>query len=110
MNKKEKIEFIFKELSKRYAGSTTELIYHTPFQLLVAVIMSAQTTDKQVNKVTSHFFSKIHTPSDLLKISLEKWEQMIKGVNYYKTKAKNIYKLANILSQNTISIKPSSKK
>ena len=58
MNKKN-IHFVFEELSKRYAGSTTELIYDTPFQLLVAVIMSAQTTDKQVNKVTAKFFDTI---------------------------------------------------
>jgi endonuclease III len=58
MNKKN-IHFVFEELTKRYAGSTTELIYDTPFQLLTAVIMSAQTTDKQVNKVTSKFFDTI---------------------------------------------------
>jgi endonuclease-3 len=59
MMKKSDTYFVFEELSKRYAGSTTELIYHTPFQLLVSVIMSAQTTDKQVNKVTSKFYGKI---------------------------------------------------
>ena len=57
--KKSDIHFVFEELSKRYAGSTTELIYDTPFQLLVSVIMSAQTTDKQVNKVTAKFFDTI---------------------------------------------------
>lgn len=100
MKQSEKNYIIFSELSKRYAGSTTELIYHTPFQLLVAVIMSAQTTDKQVNKVTAHFFETIREPHDLLEIPFETWENMIKWVNYYRNKAKNIYKLAQVLLDN----------
>ena len=95
--KKSDIHFVFEELSKRYAGSTTELIYDTPFQLLVSVIMSAQTTDKQVNKVTAKFFDTIKWPKDILKLKPEKWESMIQWVNYYKTKAKNIYKMAEML-------------
>lgn len=95
--KKSDIHFVFEELTKRYAGSTTELIYDTPFQLLVSVIMSAQTTDKQVNKVTAKFFDTIKWPKDILKLKPEKWESMIAGVNYYKNKAKNIYKMAGIL-------------
>ena len=75
--KKSDIYFVFQALTKKYHGATTELIYHTPFQLLVAVIMSAQTTDKQVNKVTAHFFDTIKAPIDLLKIPYEKWESMI---------------------------------
>jgi endonuclease III len=74
---KANIYFVFEELTKRYAASTTELVYSTPFQLLVAVIMSAQTTDKQVNKVTAKFFPSIKSPSDLLKLTPEKWESMI---------------------------------
>jgi endonuclease III len=97
MMKKSDIHFVFEELTKRYAGSTTELIYDTPFQLLVSVIMSAQTTDKQVNKVTAFFFDTIKWPKDILKLKPEKWESMIAWVNYYKNKAKNIYKMAGIL-------------
>lgn len=100
--KKSDIHFVFEELHKRYAGATTELVYDTPFQLLVAVIMSAQTTDKQVNKVTAHFFDAIQHPKDILAISPEKWESMIQWVNYYKNKAKNIYKLSEILCANII--------
>jgi endonuclease-3 len=97
--KKSDIHFVFEELTERYAGSTTELVYKTPFHLLVAVIMSAQTTDKQVNKVTGKFFATVKSPSDLLRLPPEKWESMIQGVNYYKNKAKNIYKLAGILDR-----------
>lgn len=97
MNKKEKIAYIFGTLAKKYHGATTELVYSTPFQLIVAVVMSAQTTDKQVNNVTAHFFDIIKTPKDLLKIPFEKWEKMIAWVNYYKNKARNIYKMAGEL-------------
>ncbi len=103
--KKEDIYIVFKELTRRYAWATTELVYKTPFQLLVAVIMSAQTTDKQVNKVTSAFFDTIQWPKDILKISPEKRETMIQWVNYYRNKAKNIYTLARILTDNAKSIK-----
>lgn len=99
--KKSDIYFVFEELTKRYAGATTELIYQTPFQLLVSVIMSAQTTDKQVNKVTAHFFDTIKSPKDILKLSPEKWESMIQWVNYYKNKAKNIYTLSGILVEDS---------
>lgn len=103
--KKEDIYRVFKELTKRYAWATTELVYKTPFQLLVAVIMSAQTTDKQVNKVTSAFFDSIQWPKDILKISPEKRESMIQWVNYYRNKAKNIYTLAGMLIDNAKSKK-----
>lgn len=95
--KKENIHFVFEELTRRYAGSTTELVYETPFQLLTAVIMSAQTTDKQVNKVTAKFFDSIQWPKDILNLKLEEWESIIQWVNYYKNKAKNIYKMASML-------------
>lgn len=54
------------EMYKMFPDNQTELIYHTPFQLLVAVILSAQTTDKQVNKVTKILFESIKTPDDLI--------------------------------------------
>lgn len=98
--KKDDIYFVFQELTKRYAWSTTELVYETPFQLLVSVIMSAQTTDKQVNKVTANFYDRVKRPEDILAITPEQWEEMIKWVNYYRNKAKNIYKLAGILASN----------
>lgn len=98
MKRSEKIDFIFQVLEENYADATTELVYTTDFQLLVAVILSAQTTDKQVNKVTAKFFDTIKTPSDLLKLTLEEREKMISWVNYYKNKAKNIYATAKILA------------
>ena len=99
MNRAEKINFIFQILGKQYKNATTELVYTTDFQLLVAVILSAQTTDKQVNKITAQFFNTIQTPDDLLRIKPQQREKMVSWVNYYKTKAKNIYATANILAQ-----------
>ena len=77
MNRAEKIDFIFQTLGKQYKNATTELVYTTDFQLLVAVILSAQTTDKQVNKVTATFFDTIQTPHDLLSIKPQRREKMV---------------------------------
>jgi endonuclease-3 len=66
MRKQERIRLVFDELERRYAGADTELVYHTPFQLLIAVVMSAQATDKQVNKVTATLFDRVKHPQDVL--------------------------------------------
>jgi len=60
--KKSDVVFVLDTLQKMYPNAKTELHYDTPFQLLIAVIMSAQTTDKQVNKVTDMLFTKIKAP------------------------------------------------
>ena len=77
MNRTEKIDFIFQTLGKQYKDAKTELVYTTDFQLLVAVILSAQTTDKQVNKITATFFDTIQTPHDLLRIKPQRREKMV---------------------------------
>jgi len=64
----EHLDYIFKILKKDFFKDETELNYSTPFQLLVAVILSAQTTDKQVNKVTAKFFDTVKEPQDIVKI------------------------------------------
>jgi len=68
LEKKQKIRFIFDYLQKLFPDPKTELNYSTPFQLMVAVILSAQTTDKQVNKVTDLLFKKIKSPKDIIKL------------------------------------------
>ena len=88
----------FETLQKRFPNADTELHFSTPFQLMVAVIMSAQTTDRQVNKVTEPFFSFIKTPRDLAALSFEERMPKIRAVNFYNNKSKNIYKLAQIMS------------
>lgn len=79
----------------------TELVYTTPFQLVVAVVLSAQTTDKQVNKVTSSLFELVRTPSDVVQLWEERFRDMISSIGLYKGKAKNIVRLAEQLLELT---------
>ncbi len=97
MNKKN-IAFIFEALDKMYPDSETELNYSTDFQLLMAVIMSAQATDKQVNKITDKLYKIIRNPEDIVNMWLDKFTENISSVNYYKTKAKNIFNTAKMLN------------
>ncbi len=92
-----KLKYIFEELRKKYPDPKSELNYSTPYQLVFAVVLSAQTTDKQVNKVTEKLFDIIKVPSDLLKMDFDVFEKAISGVNYYKTKARNLWKMAGML-------------
>ncbi|HMT01103.1 MAG TPA: endonuclease III [Candidatus Absconditabacterales bacterium] len=94
---KETIKKIFEMLEKMYPDPKTELHYETPFQLTIAVIMSAQTTDKQVNKVTDKLFQKVSGPADVLKLGLPKLMSAINSVNFFRNKANNIFKLAHVL-------------
>lgn len=80
-----------------YPGAVTELQYETEFQLLVAIIMSAQTTDKQVNKVNTLFFKKLKTPEDAILLWEEKIKSYIKSVSFFNNKAKNIFNTAKLL-------------
>lgn len=89
--------FIFETLGRMYPENRTELNYTTPFQLLMAVIMSAQTTDKQVNKVTATLFEQIRGPADVVEMGLEQFMEAINAVNFYRNKATNIYKTSQIL-------------
>ena len=92
-----KVSKIIQLLERRYPSSKTELIFHTPFQLLVATILSAQTTDRTVNKITPTLFERYKDPSAFAKADIEELKNAIRGVNYYNTKAKNIKKLAEII-------------
>ena len=78
--KKPDFKTIFSYLEQLFPNADTELNYETPFQLLVAVILSAQTTDKQVNKVTATLFQTIKQPEDVLKLGHPAFEQAIKSI------------------------------
>lgn len=90
---------IFAYLKKLFPNPETELHYSTPFQLVVAVMLSAQATDVQVNKVTDKIFKKIKKPEDLLNMWVTIFENSISSINYYHTKAKHIFETAKILKQ-----------
>jgi endonuclease-3 len=84
-------------LNKQYHQRTTALNYKTPFELLVATILSAQTTDKQVNKVTKDIFQTHRDPFAFSSLSRRELENKLKSLGLYKTKAKNILATCNIL-------------
>lgn len=90
MKTKSQISHILTQIARIYPDIRTELHYETPFQFLIAVILSAQTTDKQVNKITPAIFVRVREPEDMEKISLEELEKMVSSVNFYRNKAKFI--------------------
>lgn len=94
------INEILNILAKEYPQSKSELNYQTPFQLLVATILSAQATDKKVNEVTSRLFTEYKTPEDFLSMTLNELEQKIRQINLYKTKAKHILAMCEALISN----------
>ena len=97
MTKKEKIEIMKEVLFKMYSENRTDLEYSNPYQLLIAVLMSAQTTDVQVNKVNKKFFQVVKEPEDAVKLWIDKIKNYIKTIWFFNTKAKNIFLTSKIL-------------
>jgi endonuclease-3 len=91
------IKTFFERFSKQNPHPKGELHYTNPFTLLVAVVLSAQATDKGVNKATSELFKIIKTPKQMLGLGEEKLKEYVKSIGFYNTKAKNIIKLCQIL-------------
>jgi endonuclease III len=86
---------IFERLRAANPHPTTELEYGTPFELLVAVVLSAQATDKSVNLATAKLFPA--TPQKIVDLGVAGLEQQIKSIGLYRTKAKNVVALSKIL-------------
>lgn len=97
MTLEEKVKEIIKRLSKIYPNPKSALSHKTPFQLLVATILSAQTTDKLVNTVTPALFKKYKTVKDFADAPVDEINEMIKKVNFHNNKAKNIKAAAQII-------------
>lgn len=93
MNKKQAVK-IFELLKKQYPDAKCSLDFNTPFEMMVAVMLSAQCTDERVNKVTAEFFPKYNTPKAFADMPLEDIENLIHSCGFYKNKAKNL-KLAS---------------
>ena len=98
-NKKHPWKSLIKEVYTLYGGKKIELDYETPFQLIIAVILSAQTTDKQVNRVTPPFFIKVHEAKDVLHLSLEEIQEDLKYVNFFRNKSRYIRELGVLLAE-----------
>ncbi len=96
MNKTKRLE-ILTRLRDDNPNPETELDFTTPFELLVAVTLSAQATDVSVNKATAKLFPKANTPQGILDIGLESLRDHIKTIGLYNSKANNVYKMCQIL-------------
>lgn len=96
MNRKIRVE-LFERLKAVNPTPTTELIYHSPFELLIAVLLSAQATDKSVNQATTRLFPIANTPEALLALGESKLGSYLKSINLYPTKTRHILKTCQIL-------------
>ena len=97
MTKKEKIVFIINELQKLYPEIPIPLNHQDPYTLLIAVLMSAQSTDIRVNKITPLLFERANNPYDMVKLSIDQIREIIKPVGLSPMKSKGIYELSHIL-------------
>ena len=93
----EKRRKIFERFRAANPNPTTELAYRTPFELLVAVVLSAQATDKSVNAATAKLFPVANTPQQLVALGVKGLEPYIRSIGLYPTKAKNVIELSRLL-------------
>ena len=96
MNKAKRTE-IFSRLRAANPNPTTELVYRTPFELLIAVILSAQATDKSVNLATGKLFAIANTPAAIISLGTQGLLPYIQGIGLFRNKAKNILKTCELL-------------
>jgi len=94
---KDKRTAIFTRLRDANPAPTTELVYRTPFELLLAVMLSAQATDVSVNKATGPLFAVANTPQQILDLGLERLKSFVRSIGLYNTKAQNIIRTCRIL-------------
>ncbi|MEW4924537.1 endonuclease III [Algibacter sp. 2305UL17-15] len=97
MTKQESVDFIIKTLNELYPEIPIPLDHKDPYTLLIAVLMSAQSTDVRVNKITPLLFEKADNPYDMVKLSVEEIREIIKPVGLSPMKSKGIYGLSKIL-------------
>ena len=106
MNKKERVKIIIRRLEEIYPKTPIPLDHENNFTLLVAVALSAQSTDKKVNELTKHLFKVAPTPNKMYKLGENKIYNLIKQLGLAKTKAKNIYNLSKIIAEEYNNIIP----
>ena len=96
---KEQAKRLIRFLKKKYPNATCSLHYKNPFELLVATILSAQTTDVKVNKVTVKLFEEYPDAESLASASNQETQEIIKSIGLFRSKSKNIINTANILTE-----------
>lgn len=97
MNKAEKVSCVINTLKELYPEIPVPLIHKDPYTLLIAVLLSAQSTDVKVNQITPLLFARADNPWDMVKLSVEEIREIIKPVGLSPTKSKAIYELSKIL-------------
>ena len=97
MSVKSKVNNIFKVLKEKNPNPKTELEYSSVFTLLVAVVLSAQSTDKGVNAVTRKLFNEANTPHKMVELGEKKIKKIISKIGLFNTKSKNVFLLSKIL-------------
>ena len=97
MTKQEKVDFVINTLNELYPEIPIPLDHKDPYTLLIAVLMSAQSTDVRVNQITPLLFEKADNPYDMVKLSVEEIREIIKPVGLSPMKSKGIYGLSQIL-------------
>lgn len=108
MNKTEKVEFVMDTLQELYPKTPVPLDHEDPYTLLVAVLLSAQCTDKKVNQITPSLFAAAKTPQDMIKLEVEEIREIIKPCGLSPAKSKAISGLSHILLDKHNGIVPQS--
>ena len=97
MKLKEKVDFLINKLEEIYPNLDIPLDHKDEYTLLIAVLMSAQATDKKVNEITPILFSRADNPYDMVKMTIDEIRNIIKPVGLSPTKSKGIWNLSKIL-------------
>ena len=108
MLNKQQIRYSLDKMGEMFPDAHCELIHSNPFELVIAVALSAQCTDALVNKVTKNLFQKYKKPEDYLKVTLDELQQDIRSIGLFRNKAKNIHNLCKMLLEEYGGIVPKS--
>jgi endonuclease-3 len=108
MLRKAQKQAVLDKLEEEYRGTGTALIYHSPFELLVAVVLSAQCTDERVNVITARIFPRLNTPEKMGALTQEQLEAEIHDCGLYRAKAKNLLAACHMLTERFQSVIPDS--
>jgi endonuclease III len=106
MLNKNQIRYSLDEMGKLFPDAHCELNHSNPFELVIAVALSAQCTDALVNKVTKNLFQKYKTPEDYLQVTLDELQNDIRSIGLFRNKAKNIQKLCKLLIEDYDGVVP----
>ncbi len=99
MNKSERVQFILSKLEELYPETPIPLNHSDPYTLLIAVLLSAQCTDVRVNQITPLLFAKANNPTDMLKLSVEEIQNIIRPCGLSPMKSKGIYGLSKMIME-----------